>query len=136
MFKDGPVAKKTTSDAPIGEILRKRRLEVVKKGLREMARLLNIAPAHLTDIEKGRRNPSDELLKRIIKTYGIDEAVLRSGWNKAEAIVDEVANQNSMTAAKVPVLLRKARNLTSQQWDALIQEAERMAGGKPRKAGD
>lgn len=130
------MAKKTTSDAPIGEILRKRRLEVVKKGLREMARLLNIAPAHLTDIEKGRRNPSDELLKRIIKTYGIDEAVLRSGWNKAEAIVDEVANQNSMTAAKVPVLLRKARNLTSQQWDALIQEAERMAGGKPRKAGD
>jgi plasmid maintenance system antidote protein VapI len=72
---------------PIGDILRKQRVEVLGKGLREAASLLQIAPAHLTDIEKGRRNPSEELLLRITKLYRIDEAKLRSGWSRPETIV-------------------------------------------------
>ena len=112
----------------VGEVLRKQRIEVLNKGLREMAKLLDIAPAHLTDLEKGRRTPSEDLLVRMIKQYGIDEATLRSGWSKPEEIVSEIASQDATTAAKVPELLRKARKFTPEQWDVLIKQATKMGG--------
>lgn len=115
---------------PIGEILRRQRIEVVKKGLREMARLLGITPPHLTDIEKGRRAPSEDLLQRIGRHYDLSEAELRSGWSKAEAIVGQVATQDAVTAEKVPELLRKARKLSANQWDDLIAFASKLSKRK------
>lgn len=117
-------------NTPIGEVLRRQRVQVVKKGLREMARLLEITPPHLTDIEKGRRAPSEELLVRICRHYDIPEAELRSGWNKADTVVGQVATQDAVTAEKVPELLRSARRLTSDQWDSLIDQAKRMSADK------
>lgn len=119
--------------ATIGDALRARRVDVLKKGLREMAKLLNIAPAHLTDIEKGRRSPSDALLIRIATQYQIDEADLRAAWAKAEGIVGQIATQDGTTARKVPEFLRKARNLSPEQWDKLIRQAEKMSSGKPKR---
>jgi transcriptional regulator with XRE-family HTH domain len=104
-------------------------------GLRETAAVLGVAPAHLTDIEKGRRNPSEDLLKRIGKVYRLDEAVLRAGWSRAESVVTEVATQDAMTATKVPVFLRTARNLTERQWDDLIGQAKRLSGKRPAPRG-
>lgn len=120
---------------PIGDTLRRQRVEVLGMGLRETATVLGVAPAHLTDIEKGRRNPSEDLLKRICKVYRIDEAVLRSGWSRAETVVAEIATQNAMTAAKVPEFLRTARNLTEKQWDDLIGQAKRLSGKRPPPRG-
>lgn len=128
------MARKPAPNLPIGEVLRRRRVDVLNKGLRETAKLLSIAPAHLTDIEKGRRGPSDDLLMRICRVYGIDEAQLRSGWNKPQAIVGEIASQDATAAAKVPELLRSARRFTPAQWDALIEQAQRMAEQKGRRA--
>lgn len=124
--------KRPSRQQPIGEVLRTRRVETLKKGLREMARILSIAPAHLTDLEKGRRTPSEGLLKKISTAYGIAEADLRSGWQRAAAVVAEVANQDATTAEKVPEFLRTARKLTPEQWDRLIGEAKRMTGDKKR----
>lgn len=118
---------------PIGEVLRTQRVDVLRKGLREMAGELGIAPAHLTDIEKGRRTPSQELLLRITKAYGLPEAQLRAGWSRAEAIVAEVATQDTLTAEKVPEFLRTARRLTPKQWDQLIDQAKRMTSRKQEK---
>ena len=128
--------RKPTNNPPtIGEILRTRRVDVLNKGLREMARLLNIAPAHLTDIEKGRRSPSDALLMRIAQQYQVDQADLRTAWDKAEDIVGEVATQDGTTARKVPEFLRTARNLSSEQWDKLISQAKRMSDTGPKGKG-
>jgi len=118
---------------PIGDVLRARRVEILKKGLREMAAILTIAPAHLTDIEKGRRTPSQDLLMRICRAYGIPEADLRSGWSRADVVVAEVATQDSVTAEKVPEFLRTARKLTPKQWDDLIDQARRMSSRKMEK---
>ncbi len=118
---------------PIGEVLREQRLDVLKKGLREMAGELGIAPAHMTDLEKGRRTPSNDLLLRIAKAYRISEAILRAGWSRAQAIVGEVATQDAVTAEKVPEFLRTARKLTPAQWDKLISEARRMGSRNPAK---
>ena len=125
--------RKTQPQQPIGEVLRQRRVEILKKGLREMAGELSIAPAHLTDIEKGRRTPSQDLLLRICKAYGIAEAELRAGWSRADAIVAEVANQDAVTAEKVPEFLRTARKLTSEQWDNLIDQVRVLSSGKKGK---
>lgn len=128
-----PRENRSNPKQPIGEVLRARRVGVLKKGLREMAGELRIAPAHLTDIEKGRRTPSQDLLMRICKAYGIPEADLRSGWSRADVVVAEVATQDPVTAAKVPEFLRTARKLTTQQWDTLIDQAKRMQSRKQEK---
>lgn len=122
------MAKKSVKSVPIGEVLRQKRVGVLDKGLREMARLLDIAPAHLTDLELGRRSPSEELLLKIARVYGIDEAVLRAGWSKAAPIVGEVATQDATTAAKLPEFLRTARNLTPEQWNKVINQTRRLTG--------
>lgn len=119
----------------VGEVLRKQRIKVLNKGLREMAKLLGIAPPHLTDLEKGRRTPSEELLLRMVKQYGVDEATLRAGWSRPEEIVSEIASQDATTAAKVPELLRTARRLSSSQWDDLIEQARRISGRKDNRQG-
>ena len=116
----------------VGEVLRKQRMEVLNKGLREMAKLLDIAPAHLTDLEKGRRTPSEELLLRMIKQYGVDEAILRAGWSRPEEIVSEIASQDVTTAAKVPEFLRSARRLSPADWDTLIKNAKELSRKRTR----
>lgn len=120
------------ADEPIGERIRRQRIEVLDKGLREMARELNIVPAHLTDLEKGRRTPSDDLLKRMAVAYKLPEVELRTGWRRAEAIVDEVATQDGVTTEKVPQFLRTARALSPKQWDTLIEQAQQMSAKKKR----
>lgn len=122
------------SKIPIGETLRKHRIKTLSKGLRATAADLGIAPAHLTDIEKGRRNPSDDLLKRIAKLYCIDEATLRAGWGKADSVVGEIASSTPTNAAKAPELLRAAKNLDAEQWDALINQAKSLAEKTARKS--
>lgn len=119
---------------PIGETLRERRVGIMGKGLRETAALLDIAPAHLTDIEKGRRNPSEELLIRIARVYCVPEAALRAGWGKAETVVGEIASRTPTTAEKAPELLRAANNLAPEQWDALIAQAKSMAAKVRKKS--
>jgi len=112
---------------PIGDILRMQRVEVLGIGLRDIAKILEVAPAHVTDLEKGRRTPSESLLLKIAEVYRIDVATLRAGWQRPDAIVGEVATQDATSAAKVPEFLRTARGLSSSDWDALIAEAKKRA---------
>lgn len=122
------MAKRTASASlSIGEKLRVQRVEVLEKGLREMARFLDIAPAHLTDIENGRRSPSEELLVKLAKAYKLPEPDLRSGFAKPETIVSELASESPIAAEKVPELLRSARGLTAEQWDRLIKQARKIS---------
>ncbi len=122
--------RKQSLQEPIGDVLRRQRVEVLKKGLREMAGELDIAPAHLTDIEKGRRTPSEDLLVRIVRNYRIPEARLRAGWSRPDTVVAEIASQDAVTAEKVPEFLRTARKLTPEQWDQVIDQVRRMSPGK------
>lgn len=128
------MAKKTVKDQPpIGERLRTRRVDVLKKGLREMAALLGVSPAHLTDIEKGNRTPSEDLLLRIGRHYGVEEAVLRAGWLKADSEIDRIANKNETNAAKIPELLRTAQDMTPEEWERLIRSARKIVAKEPPK---
>jgi len=115
------------SDAiPIGERLRRQRVDVLSKSVRDVAKLLDSAPIHLSDIETGRRAPSEALLVKIAKVYGLSEAELRSGFSKPEAVVAEVASESTIAAEKVPEFLRTARGLNAEQWDVLIKQAKKI----------
>jgi len=95
-----------------------------------MARFLQIAPAHLTDIENGRRNPSDDLLVKLAHAYGISEATLRAGFIRPTAEVVELVSDNAVAVEKVPQFLRSAKELSGEQWDRLIHQAKKMASEK------
>lgn len=129
------MAKKRSQPEPIGDVLRARRVAVLKKGLREMARQLDVAPAHLTDLETGRRSPSEELLVKLAEAYGVPIAELRAGWKKAEPVVAEVATQDATAAEKSPVLFRVVRDLSAKQWDEVIEFAKARAKGQ-KKGGE
>jgi transcriptional regulator with XRE-family HTH domain len=128
------MAKRASKTPPsIGERLRGQRVEVLKKGLREMARELEVAPAHLTDIETGKRSPSEQLLLKIAAGYQVAEAELRSAFSKPESVVSEIASESVVTAEKVPEFLRVARGLSSAQWDEFIQQAKKVTSGQKSK---
>ena len=125
------MAKRALTPQPIGERLRLKRVETLGKGLREMARALDIAPAHLTDIESGRRSPSEELMLRMATAYQVPEHELRSAFSKPDAIVHEIASESPTSSEKVPQLLRSVRGLSAEQYDRLIQQARKL----PREKG-
>ena len=63
----------------LGEVIQEARGERFK--LRELARLLEISPTHLSDIENNRRAPSEELLGQLAKHLQLDadELLARGG---------------------------------------------------------
>jgi len=124
--------KPVTPTEPIWITLRRKRSEVLKKGLREMAAILKIAPTHLSDIETGKRTPSDAVIGRICKHYEISEVALRAGWSRPFSAVATIASQDATTIEKVPALLSAAKTLSPAQWDSLIEAAHRLTG-KPKE---
>lgn len=122
-----PTGKSKPQQLPIGERLRLRRVDVLRKSLRDIARQLDSAPIHISDIETGKRTPSEELLLKIAKVYGLSEAELRAGFARPEMIVGEVASESAVAAEKVPAFLRTARGLSAEQWDALIKQAKKLS---------
>lgn len=54
----------------LGEFIRERR-EAANISLRELARQIQITPPFLSDVELGRRNPSDEVLEKIAGFFSI-----------------------------------------------------------------
>ena len=111
----------------VGDRVRRQRVDILKKGLRDMARTLGISAAYLTDIEKNRRVPSEDLLRRMAAAYSLDVAELRAAWRRPDAVVAEVASQDALTADKVPQFLRTARNLSADEWNEIIQRARKLA---------
>jgi len=110
----------------VGELLRQRRIDAMGKSVRDVAKLLGVAPIHVSDIETGKRVPSEELLLRFASIYKLSEATLRAGFERPDAVVAEIASESPTAAEKVPEFLRTARGMDSNQWDQLIAEAKRI----------
>lgn len=113
-----------------GEYLREKR---ISKGinLRKLAEIVNIAPAYLSDIEKGKRNsPSNEKMEKIAEALELsnDEIVVMRDL-AANDRPNSVASDISEYLAKndlVRVALRKAQklNLSNSDWIKIIEEME------------
>ena len=64
-----------------GEFLREQR-EKKNISLRETARLADVSPAFLSDVEWGRRFPADPIFKKLATILSISEADLRQYDNR------------------------------------------------------
>ena len=114
-----------------GEFIKQKRLE---KGinLRRLAEMAQIAPAYLSDIEKGKRNsPSPDKMEKLaaILELSPDEITLINDLaaqdrnNTVASDISEYVSQNQ----SVRVALRKARelNLSDKDWLRIIEEMEK-----------
>ena len=70
----------------LGEIVRERR-NAADISLRELARRIGITPPFLSDIELGRRNPSEEVLAKMAQELNVPIEDLKKFDNR-ESITD------------------------------------------------
>ncbi|MGP6451522.1 helix-turn-helix domain-containing protein [Streptococcus dysgalactiae subsp. equisimilis] len=103
--------------------------------LRGLAAELEIAPAYLSDIEKGRRNPSDEKLKAIIETLRLNEEETFLFLDLAAKAKDNTVSADLpdyiMETDLARVALRRAKEgkLSSDDWQDVIALIEKKIKG-------
>lgn len=101
--------------------------------LRGMASELGIAPAYLSDIEKGRRYPPDmDKLIQIAKILKLTEDEKHTMFDLAGEGKNTIAPdlpEYIMSSEKVRVALRKAREVaTEEDWDDFFKKLNDKGG--------
>ena len=81
MIVDGPREQAKRSGAAIGEFIREQR-EQGEVSLRQLARLAGVSNPYLSQIERGLRKPSAEILQQIAKALRIsaEQLYVRAGF--------------------------------------------------------
>ena len=103
--------------------------------LRGLAAELEIAPAYLSDIEKGRRNPSDEKLKAIIEVLKLNEEETFLFLDLAAKAKDNTVSADLpdyiMETDLARVALRRAKEgkLSSDDWQDVINLIDKKIKG-------
>lgn len=109
-----------------GQIIRDRRTEK-KISLREFAKKIEVSPAFLSKVERDEFNPpSTEKISLIARYLDLNQDELLAHAGKIAADLPEIIRKQPKEMA---TFLRTVRHLTSNQIQALSQEAERMKDG-------
>lgn len=117
-----------------GETIREMR-EAQDMGLRAAAERLGISPAYLSRIERGKEHPpKPDVIKRIATLLGGDPDLL---FRLAESTDPSLAEYIHLMP-NVPEFLRTAmaQKLTSEDFEALIQEIKRRRPSETIGSGD
>lgn len=116
-----------------GDFIAKKR-EEKKITLREMAKLLNISPPYLSDVEKDRRNPFDleklEVLTNILLLSENDKTTMLDLAGKKRNEVAPDLPEYIMDRDYVSTALRTARDLDAgeEEWLKFVEELKRRKG--------
>jgi transcriptional regulator with XRE-family HTH domain len=116
-----------------GDFIAKKR-EEKKITLREMAKLLDISPPYLSDVEKDRRNPFDleklELLTNILILSEDDKTIMLDLAGKKRNEVAPDLPEYIMDRDYVSAALRTARDLDAgeEDWLKFVEELKRRKG--------
>jgi transcriptional regulator with XRE-family HTH domain len=117
-------------DTQFGEYVKEKRLE---KGinLRKLAEILDIVPAYMSDIEKGRRYPPDkEKIYKISEALSLTESETNKLFDLAalakENTVSPDLPEYIMGNDTLRVALRKARDINADEddWSKVIEMLE------------
>ena len=97
--------------------------EEQKVGVRELGRLVDVSAMHISNIEKGKSSASAETIQKIADALKADADELLALADQVAPDVAEVINSN---AQAVPSFLRAAKDLSPEQWKALMAQVEQM----------
>jgi transcriptional regulator with XRE-family HTH domain len=113
------------SSSPLGDYIRGQR-ELSAMSMREFARLAGISNPYLSQIERGLRAPSEQVLHAIASTLKVSAETL---YEQAGVPVEPQGPSEVVTA------IRADRRLSGRQRQALIQvyEAFVATGTRPRR---
>jgi transcriptional regulator with XRE-family HTH domain len=87
--------------------------------LRELAQKLDLSPAFVSDVELGRRYPSEEVLVKMAKLLGVEIEDLKSYDPRAPL---EELKEISAKDPAFAVALRKIKKLTAEELENLIKK--------------
>ena len=95
--------------------------EIAQLSVRHLARMAEVSDSYLSQIEKGRHQPSAQVLTNIAKGLSLSPDVLfrMAGWLPT----DPVGNQNAVVTA-----ITMDNRLTDSQRSALVQTYKSMVG--------
>lgn len=101
--------------------------------LRGMASELGIAPAYLSDIEKGRRYPPDMdkliQMSKILKLTEDEKHIMFDLAGEGKNTIAPDLPEYIMSSEKVRVALRKAREVaTEEDWDDFFEKLNDKGG--------
>lgn len=118
-----------------GQYIRSRR-EVCGKSLRAVAAAIEMAPAYLSDIEKGNRWPPVKYLERLVEELGIagDEISLfydLAGEIREGTYPDLTEYIGKTDLARVALRTARDNNIPDEKWQKFIDEISSSShGGK------
>lgn len=100
--------------------------------LREFAKRLKVSAPFVSDIELGRRHPSDEVLEKIAESLGVDVQELRARDTRAP--IDEI-KRITQSDPKFALAFRTVidKNVTADDLLELARKKERERSGKGSK---
>jgi transcriptional regulator with XRE-family HTH domain len=112
----------------LGEFVRRRR-DILDISLRELAKRAGITPPFLSDLELGRRNPSEEVLKTLAKELGVSEEELRK--RDVRAPIDDI-KRITLSDPQFAMAFRTVvdKNISAQD---LLAWAQKQARVEPKK---
>jgi transcriptional regulator with XRE-family HTH domain len=113
----------------LGDILREGRL-ARQRGLRELARELDITPSYLSDIENDRRVPSEDVLRKLAAGLDLDADELLAQAGRFGEEAERFMKRNP----SVGVLFRRIteNKLGEDEIQKLVDQASRLGKGKPK----
>src|SRR5213082_3841299 len=109
----GPMEKVADLASDIGEYIRQQRNNA-KISLRQLSKLAGVSNPYLSQIERGVRKPSAEILQQIAKGLRIS----------AEALYVQAGILDLPTGGPVPDAIRAATELTERQKQVLLDVYE------------
>ena len=92
-------------------------------GLRELGRLVDVSAMHISNIEKGKRSASPEILQKIAAALSTDPDELLALSNQVAPDIAQVINSNSQS---VPSFLRATKDFSPEQWEQLLKQVQSM----------
>lgn len=107
----------------LGEVIRDRRVEK-DLSLRDLAKLINIAPSYLSDIENDRRVPAEEIIRNIAQVLDLDADDLMARGGRFGDEADRYLKKHPAAG----ILLRRisTTRLNEDDLGKLLKEAERL----------
>jgi transcriptional regulator with XRE-family HTH domain len=131
----GPVAKITVGN--LGEYIREQR-KIAQISLRQLAKLAGVSNPYLSQIERGLRRPSAEILQQIAKALRISAEVLYVQAGILEerhgesTVADSVLSDRTLTDRQKQVLLEIYDSFRRENEARMSASAPPPSGAEPR----